>query len=255
MSSLERRAHRLVNVACNQCRGWGGDGAMGSCRWVWGYAWDGVTFGRFANRPYTHTGAGMPPVHPSRGRDARFPPSRERRGNRCYTPDGGAIPGVERPSGVRRSGKLLIQFRFVPFCSIAESSEPSPFPSPRGRGDFSAFAGTTGTWCVNDACNQCRGGGGDGAMGSCGWVGGYVWGGVAFGRFANRPLHPHRSRDAARTPQQGQGCEVPAFAGTTALIRVNDACDQCKGWRGDGAMGSCRRLQTTGQGFVLPWHN
>ena len=37
-----------------------------------------------------------------RDRDARFPPSRERRGL----------------SGVRRSGKLLILFRFVPFRSI-----------------------------------------------------------------------------------------------------------------------------------------
>ena len=32
---------------------------MGSCRWVGGYVWDGVTFGRFANRPYIHTEAGM----------------------------------------------------------------------------------------------------------------------------------------------------------------------------------------------------
>ena len=30
----------------------------------------------------------------------------------------GAIPGVERSSGVRRSGKLLIRFRLVPFRSI-----------------------------------------------------------------------------------------------------------------------------------------
>ena len=40
-------------------------------------------------------------------------------GNRCYTADGGAIPGMERPSGVRRGGKLLIRFRLVPFRSIS----------------------------------------------------------------------------------------------------------------------------------------
>ena len=43
---------RRVNDVCNQCKGWGGDDAMGSCRCVWG----GVTFGRFANRPYIHAG-------------------------------------------------------------------------------------------------------------------------------------------------------------------------------------------------------
>ena len=50
-----------------------------------------------------------------------------------------------------------------------------------------------------------------------------------------------------RSPQgrrdlQGPGCEVPAFAGTTRILRLNDACDQCTGWRDDGAMGSCRWL-------------
>ena len=38
----------------------------------------------------------------------------------------------------------------------------------------------------------------------------------------------------------GQGCEVPAFAGTTRGLRRNDAYNHCKGWRGDGAMGNCR---------------
>ena len=40
----------------------------------------------------------------------------------------------------------------------------------------------------------------------------------------------------------GQGCEVPAFAGTTICLRRNDAYNHCKGWRGDGAMGGCRRM-------------
>ena len=40
----------------------------------------------------------------------------------------------------------------------------------------------------------------------------------------------------------GQGCEVPAFAGTTKGLRRNDAYNHCKGWRGDGAMGVCRRM-------------
>ena len=38
----------------------------------------------------------------------------------------------------------------------------------------------------------------------------------------------------------GQGCEIPAFAGTTKSLRRNDAYNHCKGWRGDGAMGNCR---------------
>ena len=50
---------RRVNDAYDQCKGWRGDGAMGSCRWVGGYVWDGVTFGRFANRPYTKPEAGI----------------------------------------------------------------------------------------------------------------------------------------------------------------------------------------------------
>ena len=40
----------------------------------------------------------------------------------------------------------------------------------------------------------------------------------------------------------GQGCEVPHLRGNGGMIRVSDACNQCRGRRRDGAMGSCRRL-------------
>ena len=40
---------------------------------------------------------------------------------------------------------------------------------------------------------------------------------------------------------RGRGCEVPAFAGTTERFRRSDACNHCTGWRGDAAMGICRR--------------
>ena len=138
--SRERRGGRRVNDAYDQCKGWRGDGAMGSCRWVGGYVWDGVTFGRFANRPYIHT----------RGRDARFPPTRERRG-----------------------------------------PEPSSSPSPSGRRDLPRLRGNDGCFRVNDACDQCRGWRGDGAMGSCRWLGVRLgWRDVKAVR--EPPLHPHR---------------------------------------------------------------
>ena len=76
------------------------------------------------------------------------------------------------------------------------SSEPSPWPSPRGRGDLHgaecevpAFAGTTGCLCVNDACDQCTGWRGYGAMGSCRWVG--AWGSEGAGK-ENRTPHSAR---------------------------------------------------------------
>ena len=40
---------------------------------------------------------------------------------------------------------------------------------------------------------------------------------------------------------RGQGYEVPAFAGTTGHLCVNDVCEQCSKRRSFGAMGSCRR--------------
>ena len=40
---------------------------------------------------------------------------------------------------------------------------------------------------------------------------------------------------------RGQGYEVPAFAGTTGRLCVNDVCEQCSKRRSFDAMGSCRR--------------
>ena len=85
---------------------------------------------------------------------------------------------------VARSGKLLILFRFVPFRSIAyrlrgDGGTLIPAFSPQGRRGLPAFAGTTAHLRVNDVCNQCRGWGGDGAMGSCRWVWGWGVLGVA----------------------------------------------------------------------------
>ena len=59
------------------------------------------------------------------------------RGQGCEVPAFAVSDG-----GARRSGKLLIWLHFVAFPSL----EPSSLPSPRGRGDLSAFVGTTGGW-------------------------------------------------------------------------------------------------------------
>ena len=40
----------------------------------------------------------------------------------------------------------------------------------------------------------------------------------------------------------GWGWRGSRLRGNDGGIRVNDACDQCTGWRGDGAMGSCRTV-------------
>ena len=49
-----------ANDVCEQCSNQRGYGVSGSCRWFggWAYVRGGVTFGRFANRPYIHTRAG-----------------------------------------------------------------------------------------------------------------------------------------------------------------------------------------------------
>ena len=94
-------------------------------------------------------------------------PLRGRRREPLLHADGRAIPCMERPSGVRRSGKLLILFRFVPFRSISDRPNPQPRPLPEGKGISPAFARTTSARRTNDAYNQCRGWVGDGAMGSC----------------------------------------------------------------------------------------
>ena len=61
---------------------------------------------------------------------------------------------------------------------------------------------------------------------------------VAFGCIS---LHFPSLRTLILTFSRGRR-NPTAFAGTTSFIRVTDACNQCKGWGGDGAMGCCRRL-------------
>ena len=41
---------------------------------------------------------------------------------------------------------------------------------------------------------------------------------------------------------RGAGMRGSRLRGNDGGIRVNDACNQCRGWRRDGARGSCRRL-------------
>ena len=92
--------------------------------------------------------------------------------------------------------------------------------SPQGRRDLSApllhtggrmrgsrLRGNDDKIRVNDACEQCTGRRGDGAMGSCRWVWGYVGGGVRTRCVARgftlvswkgrrgRPFHPGFMRD------------------------------------------------------------
>ena len=85
----------------------------------------------------------------TRGRDARFPPSRERRREPLLYADVGAIPGVERLSGVRRSGKT---FNSVAFGCISAHSSRRPGagirdarfpPSRERRNDFAETTHTT----------------------------------------------------------------------------------------------------------------
>ena len=78
---------------------------------------------------------------------------------------------------VARSGKPLILFRFVPFRSIPYRLRGAGMRGFRLRGNDGEIRG-------NDACDQCTGWRGDGAMGSCRWFWGwaYVWSGVTLRR-------------------------------------------------------------------------
>ena len=81
-------------------------------------------------------------------------------------------------SGVRRSGKIFKSLSFplisYHFYRKAETrGEPSSSPSPRGRRDLPSKPGMRGSRLRgNDACDQCTGGRGGGAMGVCRWLGG-----------------------------------------------------------------------------------
>ena len=64
---------------------------------------------------------------------------------------------------------------------------------------------------------------------------------VAFGCISllSHPPNPHPP-PSPRGRGDLQGCEVPAFAGTTSAIRQNDVCEQCSNRRSYSAMGCCR---------------
>ena len=88
-------------------------------------------------------------------------------------------PRLVRPSGVRRSGKLLIPFRFVPFCSI-------PIVE-------------MGRW--GQGCEVCR-----------------VAFFARASRCWGFTFHPHANLDSSlrwNDGDRGQGCEVPVCTGTT----------------------------------------
>ena len=97
---------------------------------------------------------------------------------------------------VARSGKLLILFRFVPFCSIPYRLRGAGMRGSRLRGNDGRIRG-------NDVYEQCSSQRGYGVRGSCRWFGGW---GVRSG---------WRDVRAGRGP----GCEIPACAGTTAGSR------------------------------------
>ena len=113
-----------------------------------------VAFGCIAYPPNPH-----PPPSPGGRRDLPSKPgmrgspaSRERRKEPVLHADGGAIPGVERSSGVHRSGKLLIQSHLVAFRLI-------PYRLRGGLGcEVPAFAGTTGGFAETTHVTNVRAG-------------------------------------------------------------------------------------------------
>ena len=135
---------------------------------------------------------------------------------------------------VARSGKLLNLFRFVPFRSISLSSTRAPLCPSR-------VAIPVFLWKVLVLVIFGR----DSTSGAHGFSGVIRSGGPP----CLGPIWPDLLLAPSTSPSprgegtcRGQGCEVPAFAGTTDYLRVNDACNQCTGWRGNGAMGSCHRV-------------
>ena len=56
-----------------------------------------------------------------------------------------------------------------------------------------------------------------------------------------RPEHPHPMLRIDLSPIQGE--VNTCLRGKDGCIRGNDACRQCRGWRGGGAMGSCREVE------------
>ena len=153
---------RRVNDVCNQCKGWGGDDAMGSCR----------TFGRFTNRPYIHAGN-----LPAFGGTTGF----RRVDDVCNQCKGwGGVTQwavVAGFGGCVWGGVTFGRFTNRPYIHA---------------GNLPAFGGTTGFRRVDDVCNQCKGWGGDDAMGSCRWVWGVCLGWRDLRAVHEPPLHPRR---------------------------------------------------------------
>ena len=168
--------------------------------------------------------------------------------------------GVAGPSGGSRTAPTSVQGASTQGCEVpvftGTTGRPPPFTliltfSPQGRRDLTSAQGGTLTLTLSQRARgfpRLRGerrrwfakttyaanvmAGAAAQWGSCRLDWRYVGGGVAFGRFANRPyirtggIHTGmrgsrlRGNDGATAPTsvQGastQGCEVPVFTGTT----------------------------------------
>ena len=112
------------------------------------------------------------------------------------------------PRAVRR-GNFFNRFRFVPFRSVSYRLRG---PGMRG----SRLHGNDG------GCQECAG----------------VVKLLISAHFRSFPLIPL----VGAGDGGGRDARFPPSRGTTGTRRVNDVYSQCKGWRGGGAMGSCRRV-------------
>ena len=139
--------------------------------------------------------------------------------------------------------KLLIQLHSVAFGCIAYPPNPHPPPSPGGRRDLPskpgmrgspAFTGTTeGTGPTRRWRSHPRRGT---VLRSAQER--QTFNSVSFGCISSHSLSSTR----------GLGMRGSRLRGNDGGICGNDACDQCKGWRGGGAMGSCRWFGVGGGG-------
>ena len=185
---------------------------------------------------------GRPPLHPYRGhphRDARFPSSRERRGDRPYIrTQGASTQGCEVPVFTGTTGRpppFTLILTFSPQgrrdLTSAQGGTLTLTLSQRERG-FPRLRGERRRWFAKTTYAANVMAGAAAQWGSCRLDWRYVGGGVAFGRFANRPyirtggihtgmrgsrLHGNDGATAPTSVQGAstQGCEVPVFTGTT----------------------------------------